>query len=178
MLRSKSLIHPVKKDPSPKVRPCSPSGCPLSRFSGVCLEEGNHGHASWAFPFAIPPRSPRTSCDSLDRSALPHFPAPAYTLLTTQNAFCDLAQVPSSHLTVLRSCSRISKKRFSCISHLIPTMILAQKGSMTCGRSHRQVSGTDFIRASNTRTCIPKQLDLLPPAFYRTFPSLHPDKRN
>ena len=95
LLRSKSLVHPFKKYPSPKVHPWSlPSGCPLSRFSGICLEEGNHCHVSWAFPFAILPRSPQTSCDFLNRSALPHFPAPAYTLSTTLNAFCDLAQVP------------------------------------------------------------------------------------
>lgn len=154
------------------------SGCSLSRFSGICLEEGNHCYVSWAFPFAILPGSPQTSCNFLNRPALPHFPAPAYTLSTTLNAFCDSAQVPSSHLTVLRSCSRISIKRFSCISHLIPTMILAQRSSMTCGRSHKRVSGADFIRASDTRTFIHKQLDLLPPAFYRTLPSLHPNKRN
>ena len=71
------------------------------------------------------------------------------------------------HLTVLRSCSRISTcprisiKWLSCISYLIPTMILAQRGSMTCGRPHRQVrGGAGFIRASNTRACTPKQVDL------------------
>lgn len=107
LLWSKPLLYPFKQDPS-------------------CSEVSHYSLASWCFP--TPGPSVLASGVGPSVMVTQHFSLPP-----PQPPLPARIRSPLTFLTIIRA--RSCAKHFLCISHLIPSMILAQRGSVTSRRS-------------------------------------------